>query len=131
MGFYRYSKTILNVTEATDQSADGSQYSVGPDDGDPLKDNEQGAAVLIHLEISGGTNPTADVMVEGSEDGTHWATLASLGQITSGFKTEIKTLTVVPSRLRARSVLGGDVAASHKVRVALLSNGPMRTSVVS
>lgn len=53
-----------------------------------------------------GTSPTADVIVEHSHDGSTWATLGSMTQLTAA-GTETKTFGPCRRYIRGKATLGG------------------------
>jgi len=53
-----------------------------------------------------GTSPTADVIVEHSHDGSTWATLGSMTQLTAA-GTETKTFGPCRRYIRGKSTIGG------------------------
>ena len=54
-----------------------------------------------------GTTPTLDVIVEHSHDGTTWATLGSMTQITTSLTAETKTFGPSRRYIRGKATLGG------------------------
>ncbi len=54
-----------------------------------------------------GTTPTLDVIVEHSHDGSTWATLGSMTQITTSLTAETKTFGPSRRYIRGKATLGG------------------------
>jgi hypothetical protein len=66
-------------------------------------------AMTMTLAVSAhdGTTPTLDVIVEHSHDGTTWATLGSMTQVTTTDGSETKTFGPCRRYIRGKATLGG------------------------
>ena len=129
MALFRHLRTLLTVSEATDEAQTGKTYAVLPSDGDSVGDHQQSWRAFIDISQSGGdTSPTTDCALQTSHDGDSWITAASATQLTGdGEGHEMKELAALGPFVRAVTTLGGGSNPSHTVTVKLASTGPFST----
>lgn len=63
--------------------------------------------MTLTVTANDGTTPTLDVIVEHSHDGTTWATLGSMTQVTTSNGSETKTFGPCRQHIRGKATLGG------------------------
>lgn len=83
-------------------------YTASGDSG-PLTGYGIATALRVHLICTArsGTNPTLDVVVEDTLDGTNYIALGSFTQVTASGNQAINIIAPLGDTLRVRYVLGG------------------------
>lgn len=124
----RYGTRLLNIPSSSQVAVttNGTAYRVLPDENDGQSNAVQEFKVVTTLNVAGGTSPTAQVVVQGSVDGTTWIDLASGTQRSAaGSYSEIldpSNVGVLPW-IRGRVVLGGTANPNVDCTVELVSTG--------
>jgi hypothetical protein len=124
----RYSTKLLNIpsTAQVAVTTEGTGYRLLPDQSDGQTDAAQDYKVVTNLNVTGGTSPTAQIVVQGSVDGSTWIDLATGTQrgAAGNFREVLDPANVgLLPWVRARVVLGGTANPSVDVTVELVSTG--------
>ena len=125
---------LLNIlsTAAVVVTTAGTGYRVLPAQNDEQTDDLQDFRFVTSMTFTGGaTSPTAQLVIQGSVDGTTWMDLAS-GTSRTGAGTfmeviESSGVALLPW-IRARLVLAGGTNPTVYATVDVVSNGPFTLS---
>lgn len=130
---FHKSATIYTAT-AIIASATGAAYLLAPLDGDELDgQNQEFRAALVMTTTGGASTPTADLIIETSNDGTNWMTWVQSSQVTTATTlTEIKGASALDlgRYVRARVALAGGTPFTTTVSLAIVSNGRFTATAV-
>jgi hypothetical protein len=98
-----HGRTIPIATLFEEEDFDATETNTSLNMGGPF------GAMTMTLTVSAhdGTTPTLDVIVEHSHDGTTWATLGSMTQVTTTDGSETKTFGPCRQYIRGKATLGG------------------------
>lgn len=129
----RFGTKLLSIpsTAQVAVTTDGTGYRILPDQNDGQTDAAQDYKVVTNLNVAGGTSPTAQVVVQGSVDGSTWIDLATGTQRTAAgnFREVLDPANVgLLPWIRARVVLGGTANPSVDVTAELVSTGGFQLS---
>lgn len=129
---FRYQRTVLAVTTATNEDQTGDTYAVLPNEELGEAAEPPSYRVWFILTQSGGaSSPTTDCVLQGSPDGTNFATLKSATQVTtSTTSVEWKELEGLSAYVRVKSTLGGGTKPNHALKVVLASTRPFKLQEV-
>lgn len=130
---FRVSTKLLSIptTSQVAVTTDGTAYRVLPDTADDQSDVAQDYKLATNLNVSGGTSPTAQIVLQTSVDGSSWIDIASGTQRTAAgaYREVVDTNgAVLLPWVRARVVLGGTANPSVDASVELVSTGGFRLS---
>ena len=119
---------LVPSTASISASADGTAWRVLPEQGDRVSDALQEFKFVSTLTMSGGAgSPTAQVILQGSVDGTSWIDLATgTSRTADGTYKEIldNTSSALLPYIRARFSLGGSTPPSVFGVVDIISTAP-------
>lgn len=125
---------LLNIpsTSPVAVSTSGTGYRILPEQGDGQDDARQEFKFVTSLTFSGGaTSPTAQLVIQGSVDGSTWIDLVTgTSRTADGTYTEAIDSTSVGLLpwVRARVVLGGGTNPNVYAKVDVVSTGPFQLS---
>jgi len=80
------------------------------------------ASIFLNVSVVAGTNPTIDVIIEDSPNGTDWYTLATFTQKTAAAK-DSKRITNFAKFLRANYTIGGTENPSFTTEILAVGRG--------
>ena len=134
---FRHFIPVLDLTDAGSDPITGAAVRLTPLTTDPVQDGDQGVLIWVEGEISGGTNPTVQIILEASPNGQTWAPFWQSGfQTVSPFVLTAYPRVQPPGVLdppallgvvRARVVPGGGAPGNlDRLRVLLGSTAPLR-----
>lgn len=129
---YRFQKTLLSVTTATDEDQDGDTYAIIPQEQDKdASELPRYRAWIVLTQTGGASSPTTDCTLQTSPDGTNFATVTSATQVTSSTtQTEFKELEALGAYIRAKTTLGGSTKPTHTAKVVVACTHPFTLQVV-
>lgn len=124
--------TSLLKTASVAVTTDGTAYRLLPEGQDRLMDDTQDYRFVTSLDFSGGaSSPTAQIVIQGSIDGSSWIDLATgTSRTSAAVYREIIDAASVPLLpwIRARVVLGGGTPPTVVAGVDIVSTGPFQLS---
>ncbi len=124
--------TPLLKTPSVAVTTDGTPYRVLPEGQDRLMDDTQDYRFVTSIDFSGGaSSPTAQIVIQGSVDGSSSIDLATgTSRTTTALFREIVDTPAAPLLpwIRARVVLGGGTPPTVIAQVDLVSTGPFQLS---
>lgn len=125
MSIFNNIATLLDVSQATNQSQSGNTYLLLPVSGDGVPTTAQSLRVFFDATLAGGaTSPTVDVRLQTSHDKVSWINAVSMTQLTAAIpRHEFVAVAALGPYVRAISELGGGTLPNHTVKVVLASNG--------
>lgn len=124
MGLFNAREVLLSQATNINTNQTGTGQAVVASDRDDVPASSQNFKAVFEVVVSGGTAPTWDAVVETSHDGANWITVASATQRTgAGTFAEIKDISTLLSRVRARVTVGGTAAPNWNGKVTLVSDG--------
>jgi hypothetical protein len=124
----RFGTKLLSIpsTAQVNVTTNGTAYRVFPDENDGQSNAAQDYKVVATMNVAGGTSPTAQLILQGSVDGSTWMDIAPGAQRSAaGTYNEIldpANVGVLPW-VRARLVLGGTAPPNVDLTVELVSTG--------
>ena len=125
--------TILDVTGKT-ATYDGAAYLLAPIDGDEIDgQNQEFRAFFVVTTTGGASTPTADLIVQTSNDNVNWLTWVAATQVTTATTlVELKGATSLDCGryVRAKLSLGGGTAFTTAAKLQILSNGRFTATAV-
>lgn len=122
---FPHAALLYSVTGKT-ADENGTAYLIAPSKSDELNSQDQEFRAWIVITTTGGTSPTADVIIQTSHDGTNWTTWCQATQVTSATtQAELKAASALDlgRYVRARLDVGGTAVPTTAVTVYLCSNG--------
>ena len=129
----RVGNKLMQIPQAApaNVTVDGKAVRILPDQNDNQTDAAQDYRFVTVMNVAGGTQPTAQLVIQGSVDGALWVDVASGTQRTAaGLFTEIidSTNSLLLPWVRARLVLGGTANPNVDLAVDIVSTGPFQLS---
>lgn len=124
MPFAKTSSALMNITAPVTTVQTGTKYRVSTSPLDGLEDAVHGFGVAFHVDVTGGTSPTADCRLEGSYDNLNWYIIETMTQLVgAGSRDEHKEIAVrfIPPYIRAVLTPGGTAAGDTTAKVMLTS----------
>ncbi len=129
----RVGNKLMQIPQAApaNVTVDGKAVRILPDQNDNQTDAAQDYRFVTVMNVVGGTQPTAQLVIQGSVDGALWVDVASGTQRTAaGLFTEIidSNNSLLLPWVRARLVLGGTANPNVDLAVDIVSTGPFQLS---
>ncbi len=112
-------------------TTEGKPVRILPDQTDGQTDAAQDYRFVTVMNVVGGTQPTAQLVIQGSVDGVLWVDVASgTNRTAAGLYTEIidSANSLLLPWVRARIVLGGTANPSVDLAVDIVATGPFQLS---
>lgn len=112
-------------------TTDGRPVRILPDQSDGQTDASQDYRFVTVLNVVGGTQPTAQLIIQGSVDGVLWVDVAAgTNRTAAGLFVEIidAANSMLLPWVRARVVLGGTANPSVDLAVDIVATGPFQLS---
>lgn len=123
---YRFQKTLMNITTATNEDQEGDTYAIIPQEQDNSASELPRYRIWIVVTQTGGaSSPTTDCTVQTSPDGTNFALVTSSTQVTTATtQTEFKEVEALGAYVRAKTTLGGGTKPNHTAKVIVACTHP-------
>lgn len=129
----RVGNKLMQIPQAApaNVTVDGKAVRILPDQNDNQTDAAQDYRFVTVMNVVGGTQPTAQLVIQGSVDGALWVDVAAgTSRTAAGLYTEIidSANSLLLPWVRARLILGGTANPNVDLAVDIVSTGPFQLS---
>ena len=122
---------MIPLAGAVAVTTDGKPVRILPEQNDGQTDAAQEYRFVTLLNVVGGTQPTAQLVIQGSVDGVLWFDVATgTSRTAAGLYAEIIDApnSLLLPWVRARVLLGGTAAPTVDLVIDIVSTGPFQLS---